>query len=144
MKEPVAVSACLLGVHCRYDGGTTPAELHLPEGTFPVPVCPEQLGGMPTPRPPCELPRGSGEEVLKGKVPVLEVHSGEDRTQNFLRGARETLDLCRRLGITRAYLKQRSPSCGLGELSRNGTVVSGNGVTAALLLENGVKVEPRG
>jgi len=132
----VLVSMCLLGVNCRYNGipkeHKTVKELLLREDITPVPVCPEQLGGLPTPRTPSER---KGECVLSSE--------GEDRTEAFLRGAGETLRMAKLYGCEAAILKERSPSCGNKEVydgSFTGTVVNGEGVTAELLRENGVKV----
>jgi uncharacterized protein YbbK (DUF523 family) len=97
-----------------------------------VPVCPEQLGGLATPRPPAE--RQGGRIIAK---------NGADVTQQYCRGAEETLKLCRLLGCEAAVLKERSPSCGCGEIydgTFTGTLVAGNGVTAELLLEHGIPV----
>ncbi len=148
MKKPevILVSACLLGLHTRYDGGTNPdpSLQDPPEGVVYVPVCPEQLGGLPTPRPPCEFERADGTAVLRGQDRLVEVESRRDRTENFLRGAQETLALARWLGVKRAILKESSPSCGLHWVYRNGQRVPGMGVTAALLKEHGIAVESRG
>jgi uncharacterized protein YbbK (DUF523 family) len=97
-----------------------------------VPVCPEQLGGLATPRPPAER---QGERIV--------AKNGLDVTDQYRRGAEETLKLCRLLGCEAAVLKERSPSCGCGEIydgSFTGTLVAGNGVTAEILLEQGVPV----
>jgi uncharacterized protein YbbK (DUF523 family) len=104
-----------------------------------APVCPEQLGGLPTPRPPAQIIGGSGEDVLGGTARVL-APDGRDLTAAFLRGARETLLLCRCLGITEAILKGDSPSCGVGRIYRGTERVPGNGVTAALLIREGITV----
>ncbi len=148
MKKPevVLVSACLLGLHTRYDGGTNPEPdlLEPPEGVVYVPVCPEQLGGLPTPRPPCEFERADGRAVLEGRDRLVEVESRRDRTEHFLRGARETLAIARLVGARRAILKESSPSCGLRWVYRQGKRVPGTGVTAALLQQHGMEVESRG
>ncbi len=148
MKKPevILVSACLLGLHTRYDGGTTPDPelLEPPEGVVYVPVCPEQLGGLPTPRPPCEFLRADGNAVLEGQDQLVEVESRRDRTAAFLKGARETLRIAQLLGARKAILKESSPSCGLRWVYRNGRRVPGTGVTAALLLREGLEVKSRG
>ncbi len=136
------ISACLLGVRCRWDGEQL-AESFAPDPeTLYIPFCPEQLGGLPTPRPRCRIVGGAGEEVLTGCARVLEVESGEDRTDAFLRGARETLRIARRTGAGRALLKQRSPSCGCGEIYHDDELGPGNGVTTALLRAEGIVVSP--
>lgn len=132
----VLVSACLLGVNCRYNGVPKEKievkELLNREDITLIPVCPEQLGGLPTPRTPSER---KGESVVSSE--------GEDRTGAFTRGAQETLRLAKLYGCEAAILKERSPSCGNKEVydgSFTGTVVTGEGVTAELLRRNGVKV----
>ena len=128
------VSACLLGCPCRYDGDAKPcpAVLRWMEDHTLVPVCPEQLGGLPTPRPPAEI---RGEKVIN--------REGADVTQAYRRGAEETLRLARLFQVQGAVLKARSPSCGKGQVydgTFSGTLVPGDGVTARLLSENGLPV----
>ena len=128
------VSACLLGVPCRYDGK---AKMHdgvlslLGRHTL-IPFCPEIYGGLPTPRPASER---LGERVV--------AKTGSDVTEQFRRGAEEALRLCRLYGCRAALLKERSPSCGHGVIHNglfDGGLVEGDGVTAALLLQNGIAV----
>ena len=129
------VSACLLGIACRYDGKSKPDERVLRllrKGEILIPVCPEQLGGLPTPRIASEQ---QGEKVFS--------KTGYDVTENFLRGAEETLRYAEIYGIKEAILKQRSPSCGSGQIydgTFSGIIIEGNGVTAALLKRKGIKV----
>lgn len=132
----VLVSMCLLGVNCRYNGvpkeDVTVKELLNREDITLIPVCPEQLGGLPTPRTPSER---KGEMVVSSE--------GEERTEVFTRGAQEALRLAKLYGCEAAILKERSPSCGNKEVydgSFSGTLVSGEGVTAELLRKNSVKV----
>ena len=142
------VSACLLGIACRFDGQSCPApELHKPavRGEV-VPVCPELLGDLSTPRPPAEIENAAagldGHAVLDGQTRVLR-SDGVDITAQFIRGAQATLDLALRLGIQQAILKARSPSCGAGWIHEGefaGTLVPGDGVAAALLKRNGIQV----
>lgn len=127
------ISACLLGVCCRYDGASKahPLAEALAKRHTLVPVCPEQLGGLPTPRPPAER-RGDRVVTREGDV-----------TDQYRRGAEETLRLCRTLGCGAAVLKERSPSCGRGAVydgTFTGTLAAGDGVTAELLLAHGVPV----
>ena len=134
MKEAILISACLLGVRCRYDGGSKPQEpiLRLMEKYTLIPVCPEQLGGLPTPRLPSE--RIGAQVVMK---------DGTDVTAAYRRGAEEVLRLARLFGCRRAVLKERSPSCGSGAVydgTFTGTVIPGDGVTAQLLKANGIQV----
>ena len=138
------VSACLLGVNCRYDGGCFHNErlLELAGQGLAVPVCPEQLGGCGTPRQPCEICGGSGGDVLDGRCHVISI-KGEDATDKYVNGAIEALKLAEACGIKKAILKSRSPSCGYGEIydgSFSRRTARGNGVTAELLIRNGIEV----
>ena len=128
------VSACLLGVGCRYDGKSNqlPQYKRLLKEHTCIPVSPEQLGGLPTPRCPAER--------LGGKI-VTE--DGRDVTEQFLRGTAEALRLCDLYHCKAALLKERSPSCGshfVYDGTFTGTVVPGQGVTAALLAGRGVEL----
>lgn len=130
----VLVSACLLGVACRYagDGKLCPEVAALSREHELVPVCPEQLGGLPTPRPPVELRAG-----------VAVDWQGTERSAEFIKGAQETLRIARILGCSAAVLKSRSPSCGCGEIydgSFSGRLIPGNGISAQLLIDNGIRV----
>lgn len=132
--ESLLISACLLGVCCRYDGGGKPVEAleRLKERYHLIPVCPEIIGGLPTPRPPAER--------VSGRVMSCE---GADVTACFERGAREALKLAELFGCRRAVLKERSPSCGKGTVydgSFTGKLVPGDGVCAALLNANGIEI----
>ena len=125
------VSACLLGVACRYDGASKGLSEDVLRALMArhtlVPVCPEQLGGLPTPRDASER---QGSRVV-------------DVTDAYTRGAQQALALAQRFGCTAALLKQRSPSCGHGEIydgTFTGTRVAGDGVTAALLGAHGIRV----
>ncbi len=138
------VSACLLGVKCRYDGGSKISDklMGLAAGGEVIPVCPEQLGGLPTPRNPCEIGMGTGADVLDGKCRVIS-NTRTDVTDHLLKGAQETLKLAKACGVKRAILKARSPSCGSDRIydgSFSGNTIRGNGVTAELLLRNGIEV----
>ncbi len=134
MKEKLLISACLLGVPCRYDGGSKPHPIaaRLAEKYELIPVCPETLGGLPTPREPAEL--RDGRAVTR---------DGGDRTDAYRLGAERTLAIAAENGVTRAVLKERSPSCGRG-LIHDGTfgggMTRGDGIAAELLLENGITV----
>jgi len=143
--EKILVSRCLLGHRVRYDGGAHgPFDLlgvWQSEGRI-VPLCPEVAGGLPTPRPPAEIPGGQGGAVLDGRVAVVTV-GGEDVTTAFVAGAEAALELIARHGIRLAVLKARSPSCGNLENydgSFSGARVAGEGVTAAALKRAGVAV----
>ncbi|MFQ6056992.1 MAG: DUF523 domain-containing protein [Methanosarcinales archaeon] len=137
------VSACLIGIRCRYDGKSKSNKeiMRLFQEEKLIPLCPEQLGGLTTPREPAEL-TGDGLEVLNGKAKVIR-KSGKDVTENFLRGAKETLKIIKLLRIKEAILKQRCPSCGCGMIydgTFSGRLVKRDGVTAALLKLNGIKI----
>ena len=132
--DKLLISACLLGVPCRYDGKSKPTASieRLREKYELIPVCPEQLGGLPTPRTPSER---RGERVVMA--------DGTDVTAQYQKGARTALELYRREGCIAAVLKERSPSCGSGEIydgTFTHTVISGDGVTAELLKQSGIKV----
>ena len=131
----ILVSACLLGTLCRYDGASRPCgELARLEvlGHRLIPVCPEVMGGLPTPREPSE--------IRDGRVVSRD---GRDVTEAFWRGAQEAEKIARACGCECALLKERSPSCGSGTIydgTFTGRRVPGDGVTAALLKANGIEV----
>lgn len=138
------ISGCLIGINCKYNGSNNMNRemVELVKKGLAVPFCPEQLGGLPTPRYASEIQQGSGEDVLEGRARVIN-QTGRDVTENFIRGAEESLKLARILGTKFAILKSKSPSCGYGEIydgSFRGVLVKGNGVTAALFMKNGIKV----
>ncbi len=144
MSLTIAVSACLLGTPCRYDGRSKPCEAALLLRDLPgitvVPICPEVAGGQPTPRTASEIV-GSGPDRR-----VVDAQ-GNDRTEAFELGAHNTLELMRESGCTAAVLKAKSPSCGIGRIydgSFSGRLVAGNGVAAELLLAAGVPVMDEG
>jgi uncharacterized protein YbbK (DUF523 family) len=138
------VSACLLGCECRYDKKSVALpelEQVFEKGSL-VPVCPEQLGGLPTPRNPAEIVGGDGFDVLDGKAKVID-NQGRDVTEQFLSGAYQTLKIARIVGAEEAILKEKSPSCGsqlIYDGTFTGTTKLGLGVTAALLIRNGLAV----
>jgi hydroxyethylthiazole kinase-like uncharacterized protein yjeF len=138
---PLLVSACLLGVNCRYDGGNSLSEKVIQKisGIFFLPVCPEILGGLPTPRAPNWFVGGAGKEVVEGRARVMN-EEGKDVTENFLRGAREVLGLAQKFRVRRAILKSGSPSCGVGWVKVRGEKIIGDGVMTALLRQHGVEV----
>ena len=138
---PVIVSACLLGMPTRYDCGSkeTKALVEYARGHCVVPLCPEQLGGLPTPRPKSSLHGGGGAAVLAGEARVLN-EAGRDVTAEFVRGARETAAFAKMIGARYAVLKEKSPSCGVEKVYINGKLVDGCGVTTAALRELGVEV----
>ncbi len=134
----IAVSACLVGVRCRYDGKAVsyPAIMKLYEQGKLIPLCPEVLGGLSIPRTSCEL-------VQTSEGPKVMTQNGEDKTDAFIKGAEMTLTVCKSLGIKKAILKSKSPSCGCGQIydgTFTRTLIEGNGLTADLLLEAGIQV----
>jgi uncharacterized protein YbbK (DUF523 family) len=137
----ILISACLLGINCRYDGGNclTKQARELVRSEAVAPVCPEQLGGLSTPRSGAVITIGSGKDVLAGRSKVL-TGDGADVTQEFIRGAQEVVQIARLFGVRKAVLKQKSPSCGCGQICRGDRVVSGDGVTAALLKREGIPI----
>lgn len=147
MKEDTImkiVSACLVGVKCRYDQQLA---RHKNIETFiqcegVISVCPEQLGGLPTPRNPAEIVGGDGVDVLDGNAKVID-NQGHDVTQEFIDGAYRVLELAQTFRASNAVFKQNSPSCGskwIYDGSFSGNKKKGVGVTVALLLRSGLKV----
>ena len=130
----ILVSACLLGCPCRYDGKSKPndAVLALMEHHTLIPICPEQMGGLATPRVPAERKDGG-----------VFTERGGDVTEQYRRGAEEALRLARLYGCKYAILKERSPSCGSGQIydgSFSRRLIDGDGVTAQLLKAHGITV----
>jgi uncharacterized protein YbbK (DUF523 family) len=140
LEGPVLFSACLLGIPCRYDGSVkTSGRILVLEKVIRIPVCPEQLGGLPTPRSPAQFVGGDGRAVLAGKSRLVDAR-GQDVTGKFVEGARHTLSIARITGANTAVLKDNSPSCASRCVWIEGAKVPGIGVTTALLLENGITV----
>ncbi len=140
----ILVSACLLGLCTRYDGGHNLCPSLLAPGLAArcIPVCPEQLGGLPTPREPAEIAGGTGQDILAGRARVLG-KAGADYTAQFVRGAEQTLSLARAQAVAAAILKARSPSCGVGQIydgTFTRTLIPGHGVTAAALAAIGIQL----
>lgn len=139
--RPVLVSACLVGMQTRYDGtdGLNAELVGRLSGANWLPVCPEELGGLPTPRPPADMVGGDGHDVLAGRARVIDIN-GQDVTAAFVEGARRVLATAQRLGVQVCYLKARSPSCGLTPCWTTAGHRRGIGVCAALLAENGIEI----
>ena len=135
--KTILISACLLGVACRHDGRTKPLSKEIIEYLKTqyhlIPVCPEIMGGLPTPRLPAEIsPEGN---VMR--------KDGKNITENYRRGAEEALRLAEIFQCKNAVLKERSPSCGAGKIydgSFTNTLTSGNGIAADLLIHHGIRV----
>ena len=140
------ISACLLGMRCNWSGNDNKNDraIELSKVETLIPVCPEQLGGLATPRAPQEIQGGTGEDVLDNACRVLN-KNGEDVTTEFIRGAEETLEIVRQLNIKEFIARSRSPSCGCGRVY-DGTfrdrLIDGDGVTTALLRRSGIRITP--
>lgn len=149
--EAVAVSACLCGHKVRYDGGdcwdavlATDLALHTAPTTV-LPLCPETLGGLETPRAPAEIVGGDGAAVWAGMAQVLDAH-GLDVTEAFKQGALLALQHLQAAGVNTVYLKSKSPSCGNGQIydgSFSGRLRAGDGVSTALFKQHGITVIAR-
>jgi uncharacterized protein YbbK (DUF523 family) len=143
MPEPILVSACLLGLPTRYDGAAKRSQVVLDwlarEKLLPIPVCPEQLAGLSTPRAQTWFRCGDGRAVADGTGEIVSV-AGTPMNETFLKGARETLRIACLTGCRRALFKERSPSCGVHRIHCRDTIVAGVGVATALLVEAGLIV----
>ena len=135
MKEKVLISACLLGVNCKYSGDNNyNKELidKLNEQYDLIPICPEIMGGLSTPRKPAEI---RDKKVFNNQ--------GDEVTKNFQKGAEEALKIAKMLNVNKAILKSKSPSCGKGLIydgTFNNKLIEGNGITTDLLLKNKIQV----
>ena len=140
----ILVSACLVGQNVRYDGDNSLNEKisRLMDEGKAIAVCPEVFGGLTTPRLPAEIENGDGHDVLEGKSKIVDT-SGKDVTEQFLKGAYETLNVFKEFEPSMVVLKENSPSCGSSFIydgTFSGNKVRGVGVTAALLEKNGIRV----
>jgi len=135
MKEKILISACLLGINCKYNGGNNYNEelINKLKNKYDlIPICPEIYGGLATPRKPSE--------IKENRVVNID---NEDVTDNYKKGAIETLKIAKILNVHKAILKSKSPSCGKGQIYNgefNNTLIEGNGITTKLLLENNIEV----
>ena len=141
--RPILVSACLLGLATRYDGRSKTNARVLDylraRNLLPIPVCPEQLGGLATPRPPARFHAGDDEALWLGKGELVN-QEGESMNAAFMRGAEETLRIARLTGCGAAILKERSPSCGVYRIHRQEGLTDGSGVAATLLRQAGLNL----
>ncbi|MBI5047612.1 MAG: DUF523 domain-containing protein [Deltaproteobacteria bacterium] len=129
-NSPILISACLVGINCRYDGTNARRKSLIKQYSkeWLIPICPEQLGGLPTPRPQAEI-------SFKKVIDI----NGRDVTKEFLKGAKEALKIAELFGVKKAVLKEKSPSCGVRFIYRKGKLVNGMGITARLLKDAGVE-----
>lgn len=137
------ISACLCGVNCKYNGANNFNEVcnELFKSGKAVLICPEQLGGLSTPRVPSEL-QGDASEVINNRGKVI-TKEGLDVTKEFIKGAKEVVEIAKKLPISVAILKEGSPSCGVNcvyDGNFNGKKIKGRGITAEMLNEMGIKV----
>ncbi len=144
--ERVLVSGCLMGKTCRFDGAhkhhhrlSSVLKAFEAQGGVVVSVCPEELGGLGTPRPSAVLEGGDGVSVWQDQAVVRQTSSGSDVTSAFKAGALKAFEQGRGCGL--AILKERSPSCGVSRVWQASKVVDGRGVFAALLAEHGMALE---
>jgi len=140
-KKSILISACLIGEKCRYDGAckTMTYMDRYTRGHELIPVCPEIDGGLNVPRPRAWIKSGTGGDVLDGKTIVVD-ENGRDVTSYFMAGAKHALEIALANNVKTAILKSRSPSCGKGKVYNAAELVNGNGVTAELLIGNGIEV----
>ena len=133
------VSSCLAGINCRYNGGNSEHRtiVKLVNQGKAIPVCPEQLAGLSTPRTSCEIV-----VCENGGIKVIS-EDGQDFTKQFSEGAEKALAIAKSIGIKKAILKSKSPSCGCGLIydgTFSGKLIEGNGLTAELLIKNDIEV----
>ncbi len=132
--EKILVSACLLGTNCKYNGSNNKNDkvLDFIKDKYIIPICPEIMGGLKTPRTPSEINNN-----------IVITKDGEDVTNNFIKGAEEVLYLAKLLNIKKALLKSKSPSCGKGKIydgTFSNNLIVGNGITTKLLIDNGIEI----
>jgi len=139
----ILVSACLAGVKCRYDGADSYNSQLMQElkDSELIICCPELLGGLSVPRTPCNIQGVLGNEVLLGNAKVIGVDN-KDYTECYIYGAKKALEIALKHNVQKAFLKQKSPSCGCGQIySHDGThLINGDGILAALLKQNGIEI----
>lgn len=134
----VGISSCICGINCKYNGGNNFNQifLDLVNSGEAVPICPEQLGELSTPRVPAEIKEENGVKKVITKT-------GVDVTKEYFLGAERALKILKALNINKVIFRRKSPSCGCGEIydgNFTGTVIDGNGITTELLLKNGIEV----
>lgn len=134
----ILISACLVGINCKYNGKNNynKKAMELVKNGQAIPICPEQLGGLSTPRNPAEI------KTINGEQCVID-NSNKDVTDSFVKGANEVLKLVHELNVEKVILQSRSPSCGVGKIysgNFDGNLIDGNGILAQLLLDNNIEV----
>ncbi|MGM0599793.1 MAG: DUF523 domain-containing protein [Candidatus Rifleibacteriota bacterium] len=146
----VLISACLAGVECNYKAKASSAwqkglqsffRQACQNGILFVPICPEQLGGLPTPRDPSEL-QGSAKQILAGQEKIIS-NKGKDVSNNFIKGAMQAAHFAKLYSARFAILKSKSPSCGSSQVydgTFSGQLIDGRGITSEVLLANGLKI----
>ena len=132
------ISACLVGINCKYNGKNNYNEkaLDLVKKGIAISICPEQLGGLTTPRNPSEI------RIIDNKVHVID-NKNNDVTKEFEKGAYEVLKLAKNLKVDKVILKSKSPSCGIGKIydgTFSNNLIDGNGILANLLIDNNIEV----
>lgn len=132
------ISACLVGINCKYNGKNNYNEkaLDLVKKGIAIPICPEQLGGLTTPRNPSEI------RIIDNKVHVID-NKNNDVTKEFEKGAYEVLKLAKNLKVDKVILKSKSPSCGIGKIydgTFSNNLIDSNGILANLLIDNNIEV----
>ncbi len=140
----ILISACLCGIDCKYNGknNSHPVFEKMLADNKVLPVCPEEMGGLATPRPACEIIGGTGLDVLAGKARVIS-KDDQNLSEAFINGAEQVLKMAADQGIQEAILQSRSPSCGCGFIydgTFSSQLIEGDGVTTALLRQHGIKV----
>ena len=134
----IFVSACLVGINCKYSGGNNYNEkvFNLVKEGKAIPICPEQLGGLQTPRNPAEI------RVINGAEYVID-KDGNDVTEQFRKGAEEVISLAKKIDVKKIILQPRSPSCGVRKIysgNFDGKLIDGNGILAKLCMKNNIEV----
>ncbi len=134
----IIISACLAGINCKYNGENNKNNkvINLLKEGKAISLCPEVLGGLEIPRSPCEI-------VMENKKKKVINKKGIDKTTEFYKGAKKTLEIAKIVGAEKAILKSKSPSCGVGKIydgDFSGKLIDGNGITADLLIKNGIEV----
>lgn len=140
-SDILLVSACLMGVNCKYNGKNNLSQeiLKLSDKYEFIPVCPEQLGGFSTPRPKAEI---VCECLMRGMDKVVR-ENGEDVTEYFINGAKEAFKIAKLMNVKKAILKEKSPSCGVYKIydgSFTERLIDGSGITTKILKRNGIEV----